>query len=319
MCPQNTQKKPLLKAVKWLVALVACGFIVRQLVEVPQKDWWSAFLVRASDHSVWPLLPAAILLMPVNWGIEAFKWQRMMRRLETVSFPSSCRAVLAGVTVSLFTPYRTGEFAGRVWVLSPGHRVPGALLTVAQSFSQLIVTLLAGTLAVFAYQPFSAELFPLYALLALSVLIALVAFFRISLIAGWMSRIRSLSRWHDALQLCSGYSFRELAFILTLSSVRYAVFVFQYYLLVLFFGVDVGFSDAVLRIAVTYLASALVPSFALVEPLMRGSMAVTLFGEITLQTQEVLFATSLLWLINVLLPAFAGCFTVQYEKSAETP
>jgi uncharacterized membrane protein YbhN (UPF0104 family) len=288
------------------------------LLQVPQKDWWTAFLERASDPSVWPLLPVAILLLPVNWGIEAFKWQRMMRRLETVSFLSSCRAVLAGVTVSLFTPYRTGEFAGRVWVLSPGNRVPGALLTVAQSFSQLIITLLAGTLAVFNYQPYSPELLPLFVLLSLTVLIALVAFFRISFFAGWISRFRYLSRWRDALQLCSGYSFRELSFILTLSAVRYAVFVLQYYLLLLFFGVDVGFSAAVLRIAVTYLASTLVPTFALVEPLMRGSMAVTLFSEVTLQTQEVLFATSLLWLINILLPAFAGCFTVQYDKTAET-
>jgi hypothetical protein len=316
MIPKNTQKKSLTTLVKWVVAAIAFVVILSELSKVPQKDWWSALRLHFLSGDGWNWFLMAGLLIPVNWGIEALKWQRMIRRIEPISFGTAFRAVLGGVTVSLFTPNRTGEFAGRVLVLEPHHRVTASLVTVAQSFSQLLVTLLAGTSALFFFPGETGyRLAPLYVVLLGVCVISIILYFGLGKIADRLSRFRAWNRWQRYVAPLSDYSFRELLFVLLLSLMRYLVFIVQFYLLLRFFGVGVGFSDALSRIALVYLAGLWIPSFAFTEPLTRAGMAVVLFQDVTLQTEEVVFATSVLWMLNLLLPALFGCFTV-YRKPA---
>ncbi|RYF51547.1 MAG: UPF0104 family protein, partial [Cytophagaceae bacterium] len=68
-----------------------------QTVRYPER--WAALLV---------------LLAPVNWGLEALKWQLLIRRIEPVSFAGAYRAVLAGMTLSFALPAQLGDVAGRV-------------------------------------------------------------------------------------------------------------------------------------------------------------------------------------------------------------
>lgn len=316
MVPKNTQKKSLLSLLKWAVALVALGLIVSELSKVPQKDWWTALTVHFRSGEGWPFFLAACLLIPVNWGIEALKWQRMIGHIEPLGYITAFRAVLGGVTVSLFTPNRTGEFAGRVLVLEPQHRVQGALITVAQSFSQLLVTLLAGTAALAFYNGFTGyRLAPLYILFVCVCIFSVICYFRIGAIAERLGRSGLLNRWRTDLAPLAHYSFRELGLIMLLSFLRYFVFVFQFYLLLRFFSVGVGFQPAVVRIALVYLAGLWIPSFSFTEPLTRAGMSIVLFQDVTLQTEEVVFSASVLWLLNLMLPALSGCFTVFSKPS----
>jgi uncharacterized membrane protein YbhN (UPF0104 family) len=50
------------------------------------------------------------LLLFVNWGIEARKWQLMMRPVQRVSFLTSVKAILSGLALSLFLPNGFGEY-----------------------------------------------------------------------------------------------------------------------------------------------------------------------------------------------------------------
>lgn len=319
MIPKNTQKNSLATLVKWAVAAIAFGVILSELSKVPQKDWWSALTVHFESGEGWYFFLFAFVLIPVNWGIEALKWQRMIRRVEPLAFITAFRAVLGGVTVSLFTPNRTGEFAGRVLVLEPHHRITGSLVTVAQSFSQLLVTLLAGTVALFFFTGNTEfRLAPLHALLVSGCVLSCILYFGFAKIVG---RINRFGAWHRRLRFLeplSDYSFRELLAVLLLSLARYAVFVVQFCLLLRFFGVGVGFVDAVNRIAIVYLAGLWIPSFAFTEPLTRAGIAVVLFQDLTLQTDEVVFASSVLWLLNLLLPALLGCLAVYRTPTPST-
>ena len=51
---------------------------------------------------------------------------------------------MSGVTVSIFTPNRTGEFAGRVLHLDAGIRIKAAIASVIGSMNQLLITIIAG-------------------------------------------------------------------------------------------------------------------------------------------------------------------------------
>ena len=52
------------------------------------------------------------------------------------------------------------------------------------------------------------------------------------------------------------------------------------------------------------------PSFAITELGVRGSVAVILFQNVSTNISGALLAVVLLWIINVALPALVGCFYV---------
>src|SRR3954463_14477474 len=56
----------------------------------------------------------ALALMPGNWGLEARKWQVLLKPLERLTFFTSFKAILSGVAFSINTPNRIGEYGGRI-------------------------------------------------------------------------------------------------------------------------------------------------------------------------------------------------------------
>jgi len=85
---------------------------------------------------------AVVILAFINWGIEARKWQLLVKSLQRISYFVAFKAVLSGVTLSLNTPNRIGEYGGRILYVKEGNRIKAISLSIAGSMSQLIVTLL---------------------------------------------------------------------------------------------------------------------------------------------------------------------------------
>ncbi len=87
---------------------------------------------------------SVIALVFVNWGIEAKKWQVLLKTLQPFSFITAYKSVLSGVTLSLNTPNRMGEYGGRILYVQEGNRIKAISLSIAGSISQLIITLFLG-------------------------------------------------------------------------------------------------------------------------------------------------------------------------------
>jgi len=58
-------------------------------------------------NNIW-LIILLLVLMCVNWGIEARKWHVLVRRVQPINFFTAIRAVLSGVSLSLFVPNGIG-------------------------------------------------------------------------------------------------------------------------------------------------------------------------------------------------------------------
>ncbi len=86
------------------------------------RDLLGEYLTRSTF-----LLAIAIvlLMMPLNWGIEAQKWRYIMEPKEEISFWRASKGVLAGASVSSLSPNRIGDFLGRVFVLKKNHLSTG--------------------------------------------------------------------------------------------------------------------------------------------------------------------------------------------------
>src|SRR5215203_3240268 len=88
--------------------------IYHQVKKQPQlEESWHQ--IRASFQSTKILyLVFAVLLIPVNWGIEALKWQLSVRHIYPIRFHQAFKAVLSGVSFSVTMPNRVGEYLGRI-------------------------------------------------------------------------------------------------------------------------------------------------------------------------------------------------------------
>lgn len=284
----------------------------------------------SGDYPILKALQMAsiMLLMGLNWITEARKWQLLVRPLETIPLTRAVRAVFSGISLGFFTPNRIGEYPARSLILRKTGMAEGILVTIAGSMAQLLVTMMAGSFSLaFFIQTFfhspdiqSVSFVLLSGLLILLPLLMLVLYLNLPHI-----RLKTPARSPALLEqlirkltLFSIYRRQDLLLILLLSVIRYFIFTTQFYLLLRFFGVTINFFHAFELIAVVYLITTLIPSVALTELGIRGSVAIYVFSHYQpiagvdppVFSAAVLSASVTLWLINIGIPAAMGSFLI---------
>lgn len=257
-----------------------------------------------------------IALMFLNWGLESRKWQVNLSGLHRLTFRQAFRAVLAGVAFSLNTPNRIGEYGGRILFVPEGMRIRAISLTLAGSFAQLLVTLLAGGIGFFfiwerLFSSFS--LFPMaqwVRLLQFAVLVAGVAgtfvFFRIGKMAKWIAVLPFMQRHARHFSVVGDLDRDVLVSIFLLSILRFIVFVVQYCLMLQVMGVETGWWQGFWAVSVFFLMMAVVPSIALMELGLRWHFSILIFGIYSGNILGIYAAATGIWLINLVVPAVAG-------------
>jgi hypothetical protein len=102
------------------------------------------------------------------------------------------------------------------------------------------------------------------------------------------------------------FSVSNLLYINAISLARFLVFSFQFYVILLFFGVDITVFQALICIPTSYLLVTFTPSLALSEAAIRSSYAVTVIGFYAPQTAGIALAGLTLWLLNFGIPMLFG-------------
>lgn len=257
------------------------------------------------------LLFIALLLVVVNWGTEALKWKYLIRKLAPISLKKAFNLVITGITIGLITPNRVGEIPARVFLL-PNITNKKALLTATfiGAFSQLLVTVFTGFIAIYFYKDevfFSSFSISIRIFILICLLGLIYSYFFPFWITNLLKKIPFLSK-NEHLVFSPLFSKKEKLNALIMSVFRYAVFFFQYYLILEAFGVHFNnFSEMVL-IAVCFLFTSIIPTFILSEIAVRGSVALLVFSFLSDNDVAILTASILLWVFNVALPASIGIF-----------
>lgn len=251
-----------------------------------------------------------------NWGLEASKWQRLLSHTEPVSFGRAFRGVLTGVSFTLFTPNRIGEYLGRIWHLSPASRGAAVSLSVAGGVAQLFITALFGMGAfeflwragftITALPDSTGAIYFVRFLGWSTAILLLLLYFNLGDVGNFLSRIKWLKSIQPWLKALTNFSFAELAVVLGLSLLRYLVFLLQYYFLFQFFGVELGLSLSFLTVAFLFLALALIPGVALAELGVRGQLSLWVVGAFSTNSLGIALTATTIWFINLILPALAG-------------
>jgi len=108
------------------------------------------------------------------------------------------------------------------------------------------------------------------------------------------------------VRLLHRFSRREQWTILGLSLLRFGIFTGQYYLLLRWQGVALPVLEGFLLCALFFWAMAIIPSIALAELGIRGTVSVFLFAPYTGNVAGIAMAVFILWCINLVIPALGG-------------
>lgn len=258
-----------------------------------------------------------VLLVGVNWGLEARKWQIILSPLQQVSFWHSVKGVLAGVAFAVNTPNRIGEYGGRMLYLEDGKRIQSIGLTMLASVSQLIVTLLFGAAGLMIMKHSLTQIGSghevqalwvqlLYSVVIFAAGVCLLFYFRIKWLLILLERIPVAKKLLPYVKVLGAVDVTILLRVLSLSTLRYVVFVSQYVLLLQSMHVELQVANAFWLISILYLILALVPTIALLEIGLRGKLGIMLFQIFSANTVGIYAATTGIWLLNLVIPALAG-------------
>ena len=262
-----------------------------------------------------------IVLVFVNWGYEAKKWQVLLRTIQPVSFFTAYKSVLSGVTLSINTPNRIGEYGGRILYVQEGKRIKAISLSIAGSISQLIITLIMGCcgLIYIIYQANSDVLvmglpvFWLKTLLFLSccaTVIVVLFYFRLSWLIKLVEKIPAAAKYVEYISVLDNFNAKLLLRLLYLSFFRYVVFVIQYILLLQVLDVSILWINACWIISILFLVLAIVPSFAIADLGIRGKFSTELLSLYSTNTVGIIGTTFGIWFINLFIPALAGSLLI---------
>lgn len=306
-----------------LLAVAYVGWKVHQKWDVILSMWAQPW--RAGQ---WACLVLSILLMAVNYGLEAQKWRLMVRPFYPgLRLLPATLAVFAGMAAGVFTPNRIGEYAGRILFLKEGKRVEAILATFVDRICQLFVTLLGGILALVALLLLAGPDLPGK---ILGDPLSRAMFVFLSVVLGGVTLVMALlpkqfaalipSRWNRAAWVRKArfalqhLDLRLVGKVMALAALRYLVFSSQYLLLMYAFHYEGSPWDGYWMIALIFLGKSVLPVMGLLELGAREAVALVVMTAFGAAEAIAIGSTLMLYLVNLLLPTLLGVVALQRIK-----
>ncbi len=251
-------------------------------------------------NSFWMLL-AALLFTDANWFVEFTKWKKLVSTMYIMSFYDACKQCLSSLTVSLLTPNRIGEYGAK------------ALYFNSKDYKNIIVLNLVGNACQMAATVFFGVIGLIFLLLNFNEQLPDIKWFHVSigivgcfilLVIGFTLYLKNKKDIDELIP--KGFLFS----ILNLSFLRYLIFAHQFLFLVYLFGIDINYFVALNLLFCMYILASIIPTLAIFDWVIKGSLAVWLFGLVGVNEVSILTITTLMWLLNVAIPAIIGSFFV---------
>ena len=307
LCSGFMDKKTLYYIIEWVVAILACGWLVYKMVTYDDyAGLWAA--IRGMDGLAFCALILCVALMPLNMTLEAWRWKTLINGDNDandgmMNWREAHRQVYYSKLAGLITPWRLGEYPARGVLMSEGMKElknegdvwkkvlsMGAVGSATMTMAIVAIGAIALSLEIGDWKFENGYLYLVGAVILLLSLALLFA-------------PRLLRRWADV-------SRRLILISIGQSMVRLLCWCVQLYLVLFALSAtgDLGFLGGLGKSAVYYLLVTITPNVPIAEVGVRGAWAITVFG-----TMNAALAGVLLWVINTLLPCLIWPFLRKNE------
>jgi len=296
--------------IKLSLVLAAFYFIYHKLTQNANLDF-SFFISRITHNQnfSFQFIILLLALSSLNWMLEIKKWQLLVEHLLPISFKSASQQTLSALTASLITPNRVGDYGAKALYYKPRNRKKIVLLNGLANLMQMAVTLVFGSIGLsilaktytlpFHNQHSLALAFSLAIGIVLIILLFKHPFFK-----------SVKTKLRNALTFLIYINIKTQVNTLLLSLLRYSIFSFQFYVILLIFDVNISYDSAMIILSTMYLLTSIIPSIFIFDIVVKSGIAVYLFGLLSIPAVPVLCATTLMWILNFVLPSGIGGYFI---------
>lgn len=296
-------KQFLIVVTKLLIVGGAFYFIYNQLANNDKLDWEKFIQLFKKNQSV-AGISFILSLSVLNRFFEILKWQNLVSYIHEISLAEASKQVLGALTAGLFTPNGIGEYAGKALFFEKSKAKKIVFLNLICNGIQMILSIVFGTIGlwILGYQFW--------------VLVLIISVFGFWIIGFGLKKFK-----------IKGYSIEKLIHKINeipkaihqknifLAFCRYLVFSHQYYFLFLAFDVNLPYLTMIATIASVYFLASSLPTFQFLDFAVKGSVAVYFFGILGVNEWIVVFISTLMWFLNVVLPVIIGSYYVMNYKT----
>jgi hypothetical protein len=288
--------------------------IYNQIMQQPHLEQsWDGIKASLSSNKIYYIV-IAVLLVFVNWGLEAFKWKLLVTPIYPISFFKAYKATLSGVSFSVTMPNRVGEYLGRIMYMPDGSRLKTISATVVGSIAQLLMTILFGIIGLVILKVHLLKAYPQFIIwyqftlygLIFTLLLLFLFYFKIHDLFYGLNRWVKSKKYLYLLEALKNFETGFLFKLLVISFLRYIVFMIQYILVFHLFNVDISIGYMICTMSVIFLALAVIPTIALIEVGLRGEISLRIIGVFTANGLGIGLSSVTVWFINLIIPAMLG-------------
>jgi hypothetical protein len=296
-------KQLLVLLIKLLIVGSAFYFIYNELAHNDQLNW-VLFVEKFNKNQSVLGIAFLLLLSILNRFFEILKWQNLVSYIHKIKLFDATKQVLGALTAGLFTPNGIGEYAGKALFFDKSQAKNIVFLNLICNGIQVIISILFGLLGLW-YLGFGKWVFLLltivlgFGILGFGLKKVRIKGYSIEKILSKINEIpEKIHRKNSCLAVC-----------------RYLIFSHQYYLLFLAFDVQLPYFTLMATIAAVYFLASSLPTFQFLDFAVKGSVAVYFFGLLNVNEWIVVFISTLMWFLNVVLPVLIGSYFVLNFKS----
>ncbi|EDP98172.1 lysylphosphatidylglycerol synthase domain-containing protein [Kordia algicida OT-1] len=297
-------------AIKLAIVIGAGYFIYDKLMHNSQLDF-DTFVAQVEASRLFSVTTIFVLCLAtfLNWLIEIIKWKTLVKHIKFISIWESTAHSLGGLTASLFTPNRIGEYGAKALYFPKSERKYVFGLNFLGNIAQLLTTVFFGLIGfAFFVVEFGVEL-PWQKIARISIFGILFGgiFLFVSKQKRFQIKGYSWKRLHDFMRNVS----REIHLKnMSFSIIRYVIFAHQFYFLLLLFGFNTSYVTIMSAITAMYLITSLIPMLFIFDVVVKGSVAVWLFGFLNVPELSILSVVLLMWIFNFVIPSIFGSYFV---------
>ncbi|MDO9276697.1 MAG: lysylphosphatidylglycerol synthase domain-containing protein [Lutibacter sp.] len=268
------------------------------------------------SKNIWLVL-LLLFFTDANWILEIFKWKTLASFEKNIAFFEAYEQCFASLTASIITPNRIGEYGAKALYFEKKLRKKVMVLNFIGNLSQLAVTVFFGMFGMFfLISNFKVGLFSFNTSKFLLILNILLILYLIGNHFGITKKLTALT-----LKILTYLKKLPLEIHLktwAYSLFRYVIFSHQFYFLLSLFEVEANYFTLINLIFCTYFIASLIPSLAIFDWLIKGSVAVVIFGFIGINPLTIVTITTFMWLLNFAIPALLGSiFVLNFKMVGE--
>jgi hypothetical protein len=302
-------KQFLVLLIKLLIVGGAFYFIYNQLAHNEKLDWQKFITVFRKNQSFLGIM-FILLLSILNRYFEILKWQNLAKVIQDISVFEATKQVLAALTAGIFTPNGVGEYAGKALYYPKSEARKVVFLNLICNGIQMFLTVIFG---IFGLMYFNSKY---NVITSKTVVILFGGFLLLVMVLFSLKKIK-----------IKGYSIEKLIHKINelpkkihqrnvlLGVLRYLVFSHQYYFLFLAFDVELPYFILMATIAAVYFLASSLPTFQFLDFAVKGSVAMYFFKFLGVNEWIVVFISTLMWFLNVVLPVVLGSYFVLNFKT----